>query len=97
MEFLHAILEMPHIFGRDPASVLPQALGLRSEDHAAGPLDVQIAVVERLRNLNLSIFADEEAQESFNWHCALAGVPDRPVVVPKEEPLTLNDVPQRER
>ena len=78
-------------------SGIPQALALRSEDRSSSPLNVSIAIVEGLRHLHLCGFANEEAQERCHGHSLVVSKLHRAVVVPEDEALLLDDVPQCKR
>ena len=95
-ELLHTVLEVAHIFWRDLARWQPQALFFRSHDHPAAPRDIQVPVIERLRHLDLRVFPNEQAQKGADGYRLFVGELNRAEVVPEDEPLLLDNVPQRE-
>ena len=57
------------------------------------PLEVHVAIMKRLRHLCPEWLAQEQAQKGCNWH-RLHTILNWAKVVPEEEPLVIQQVPQ---
>jgi len=67
-----------HVLLRRLPDAIPQTLALSCERHAALPLDVGVAVVNALADLNLQALACEDLHESERWdRKRLLGEPPR--------------------